>query len=145
MKIDKLPRLEGKRLVKHQVPRRQAYSNRKVDTLLRMKSTTPFVSALKRIERMLANLEPMTNRKGHQATRPPNGVTHVTVEGMGRCISRLMDVCTQFEGKGHRVELFTRSVEVLDEYQDVQDEAAEDILRKRRVGCLVAHIYPNSV
>lgn len=143
MAISKLERLEGKTLIKHQAPKRYVYSNRKVSTSLNLKGSTPFVSALKRIDKMLENLIPGTNRKGHEMSRPKNDVEYVSVQGMGKCIPKLMDICSQFKGKGHRVEMFTRTVQVLDEFRDIKDEDEEDILRKRQVGCLEVHIYPN--
>lgn len=143
MGVSKLERLEGKKLTKHQPLQRYVYNNRKMTTVLNLKGSTPFVSALKRIDRMLKNLIPATNKKGNETTRPKNDVQFVTVQGMGKCIPKLMDVCTQFNGKGHRVEMFTRSVAVLDEFSDINDEDEEDILRKRQVGCLEVHIYPN--
>lgn len=141
MGITKLERLEGKKLVKHQPPQNYKHKNMRSVTQMNVKSNTPFVSLLKRINKMLDNLVPRPNKRGGMSTRPKDSVDCVEINGMGKCIPKLMQVAIQFKAKGHSVEMHTKSVPVLDEFQDEKGEE-EDVLRKRMVGSLQVKIWP---
>ncbi|KAG0656323.1 hypothetical protein C6P44_005280, partial [Monosporozyma unispora] len=106
-------------------------SHKKIKTTIYIKSQTPYVSGLKRTKKFIADL-------------PKHGVKYVTLLGMGKAVEKTLALGTYFsQEKGHKIEIFTRTVKVIDELQAMEaqhdeeeevsiDEEDEETFLKRR-------------
>lgn len=134
--VDKMS--QGKLVSKH--PSIKTLSHQKIKTTIYVKSKTPYVSALKRINKFMSQL-------------PRHGSEYVTVMGMGKAVEKTLSLGCYFQDtKGRKVEIITKSIEVLDEVvvndgdqEDEQnilhEEDLETTLRKRLVSGVELRIY----
>lgn len=120
----KLTRLPGT-LHKHPPPRRFKHSD--LDTLIHIQAKTPFVSALKRIDKTLSRL-PKKQPKSQL----------ITIQGMGKAMELVVSLAVHFQTRGNKIEVETNTVEVLDEFEQSDDES---MLRKRHVSAVQVRIY----
>ncbi|VEU24332.1 DEKNAAC105649 [Brettanomyces naardenensis] len=143
----KLARLENKCLVKHAPPR--AYSQNEGSHVVYIKSSTPYISALKRIERSLDGFRPLPNRNGSPVAKSGSNIKYIVVKGMGKAIPKVVNLGIHFKyDKQLHVELYTKTIGVLDEFvpkdnendDDDEEEEDDDVLRKRNVGSVELHI-----
>ncbi|GAV46864.1 hypothetical protein ZYGR_0A04620 [Zygosaccharomyces rouxii] len=108
-------------------------SHKQVHSTLYLKSKTPYVSALKRINKFLANV----NRTGS---------TYVIVLGMGKAVEKALSLACHFQDQlQKRVEILTKSVDVMDELSNDDDDDPSDVdteLRKRTISGVEIRIYP---
>lgn len=131
---------EQKLVVKH--PSLKVLSQKQIKTTMYVKSKTPYISALKHINKLLGQLQ-------------RHGAEYVTVLGMGKASEKTLAVACYFqEEKGKKTEVLTQSVEVLDELtkgtseecedseEDIQDEDKELVLRKRTISGVEVRIFP---
>lgn len=126
----KQPRMEGK-LIRHNPSKQFKYSD--LETTIHIKASTPYVSAIKRIQKLLINL-PKKQPK----------VQYITVLGMGAAIEKTMSVGVFFQkDEGAQVDTFTKTVEVLDEFDD-EDLDHETVYRKRKVTAVELHIHKSN-
>lgn len=136
----KLAKVEGK-LVKHAPPRH--YSYQQVQKVIHIKSSTPFVSALKRIEKHMR--QESKNLKNKNRSSLNN--SYITIKGMGKAISKVLSLGLHFKTEnGNKIETFTKSIGVLDEFKKSNDDSSdsddeETTLRKRNVSCVEIRIY----
>lgn len=134
----RLERYKGKKFVKHSAPK--PYLQSESTKVVFVKSSTPYVSALKRIERLLKDFEPKINRRGQPIVKSGTTTEYVQVKGMGKAIGKVTSLGVHFKyEKKLRVDTFTRSIGVLDEFVDPEGE--DDVLRKRNVSAVELHIY----
>lgn len=123
----KKPRVEGK-LIRHNPSKQFKYSD--LETTIHIKSSTPYISAIKRIKKLLNNL----------STKQPK-FSYITVLGMGATIEKTMSIGVFFQkDEGSQVDILTKTVEVLDEFDD-EDLDHETIYRKRKITAVELHIY----
>ncbi|CAR25889.1 ZYRO0A10450p [Zygosaccharomyces rouxii] len=121
----------AKLIKKH--PTVKSISHKQVHSTLYLKSKTPYVSALKRINKFLANV----NRTGS---------TYVIVLGMGKAVEKALSLACHFQDQlQKRVEILTKSVDVMDELSNDDDDDPPDVdteLRKRTISGVEIRIYP---
>lgn len=91
---------------------------------------TPFVSAVKRVER---NLDKMVRKKQGR---------YVVVYGMGKAIQKALAVAMDLQQRGFKLNIYTRTRYALDETADF--EKGEVLMAKRPVGLIELHVYPTS-
>ncbi|ODV77752.1 uncharacterized protein CANTADRAFT_7249 [Suhomyces tanzawaensis NRRL Y-17324] len=104
-------------LIKHS-PNTTLKTNSEQSTTFLVKLSTPFVSAVKRIDKMFTRTRSDT----------------VVVKGMGKAMEKTLGIGGTFDDKlGYSVGYYTGSVEVLDEVVDEEDEAHESVYKKRMV------------
>ncbi|WPK23606.1 hypothetical protein PUMCH_000847 [Australozyma saopauloensis] len=88
------------------------------DRPLLIKSTTPFISALKHIDRSLEKLDPLLRRITNPARPSYNefkDYKYVLVKGMGKCIPKTISIALYYRTKrGYRVDISTGTDQVLD-------------------------------
>lgn len=97
---------------------------------LHIQSKTPFMSAVKHIEKMISKFDTIPNKKNQQIRRGniPKSVNSISIKGMGKAISKTLNIAVYFKYKqGYVVDIFTTSIGVLDEEDDGE-------LSKRNVG-----------
>lgn len=122
------------------LPSVKVLSSKQIKTTIYVKSNTPYISALKRIKRFLRDLE-------------KNGASHVVVLGMGRAIEKTLSLGCHFEQQlGKKVEVLTKTVELVDEVaaesdesiesEDLRDADRETTLKKRSVSGVELRVYP---
>ncbi|CAI4058967.1 hypothetical protein N7582_001253 [Saccharomyces uvarum] len=128
----------SKRVRKH--PSLKTLTHKQIHTTVFVKSATPYVSALKRINKFLDGVH-------------KHGSSYVVVLGMGKAVEKTLALGCHFQDqKNKKIEVFTRSIEVLDEViaeqqegveseSDVDDEDKETQLKKRTVSGIELHIY----
>ncbi|CUS23930.1 LAQU0S12e03224g1_1 [Lachancea quebecensis] len=124
-------------------PSLKLLSHKQIKTTLYIKSQTPYVSALKRINKLMSQLQ-------------RHGAKYVTVLGMGKASEKTLAVACHFqEEKGKKVEVLTQSVDVLDEIlkcdsvtqsieehnSDAEDVDREVELQKRTVSGVEVRIF----
>ncbi|ODV87070.1 hypothetical protein CANARDRAFT_26503 [[Candida] arabinofermentans NRRL YB-2248] len=150
-KLPKLERITGKKLIKHAPPRIYAYNDTK--TVIHIKSSTPFISAVKRIEKSLKFFQEKYNKKG----KPINGhknVEYIAVHGMGKTVVKVVNLALHFQYEQRmKVDIFTKTIGVLDEFKsetdgklksdddEEDDDDDDDVLRKRNVSSVEVRIY----
>ncbi|EDO14478.1 hypothetical protein Kpol_242p1 [Vanderwaltozyma polyspora DSM 70294] len=139
---------KGYRLIR-KCPSIKTMAHKEIKTTIYVKSITPYVSALKRITKCLETLD-------------KHGATYVKVLGMGKAIEKTLSLGCHFqENKNRKVDIFTKSIPVLDEVEvededeakdkdkdenkdgnEEQDSDRETIMKKRTVPGIELHIYP---
>lgn len=121
----------GKLIKKH--PTVKPISYKQVHSTIYLKSKTPYVSALKRINKFLTNVN-------------KTGSTYVTVLGMGKAVEKALSLACHFQDHSQkRVEILTKSINVLDELFNENEEDPSDMeteLQKRTVSGVEIQIYP---
>ncbi|KAH3688115.1 hypothetical protein WICPIJ_000886 [Wickerhamomyces pijperi] len=126
-RIKKQPKVEGK-IIKHAPSKQFKYTDS--ETILNIQSKTPFISAVKRITKLLKDLP----------KRQPK-YTYIIVKGSGRALERTLSIGIHFRDvERNKVEIFTKTLEVLDEI-DAGDEDEDTVLKKRKVPSVELHIY----
>lgn len=116
-------------------------SRKQIKTTIYVKSVTPYVSALKRIKKFLRDLD-------------LNASSYVVVLGMGKAVDKVLSLGCYFEQQmGKKVDVLTKSVDVVDEILTNDQEENEDeepqrdvdketTLRKRTVSGVELRIHP---
>lgn len=148
-----LSRYESKKLIKH-APLRP-YIHNELDTTVYIQSKTPFISAVKRIEKIINKFDKIPNKNGELVSRGNlrKSCKFITVKGMGKSIEKVINIGLHFKyDENFTVDIFTKSVGVLDEFVDAHDEENtkadseddENLLRKRNVGAVEVRIYINN-
>lgn len=127
MSEGKLERIDAK-FIRHDPSRTIKYSD--LETTVHIKAKTPYMSAVKRTLKLLKSLD-----------KKQPSVKYVTILGMGAAIQKTLSVGLHFqEEEGSKIEVFTKSVEVLDEFE-FDDEDNENSYVKRSVSAIEIHIY----
>lgn len=119
------------------------------ETTFLVKSSTPYISALKRIQKILAKFDKsvLPNRKYQNVEYKK--VKYVTVKGMGKAIENTLSIALKFQDeRNYKVDILTGSVEVLDEFQVASNDDDSDndynddkIFKKRMVSYIEARIW----
>lgn len=133
-------RSKQERRVVRKLPSMKVLSRKQIKTTMYVKSSTPYISALKRIKKFLGDLQ-------------KNGASYVVVLGMGKAIEKTLSLGCHFEQQlGHRVETLTKSVELVDEvltdremavpHDSGEDTDRETMLKKRTVSGVELRVYP---
>lgn len=123
-------------------PTIKTLSHKRIKTTIYIKSQTPYVSGLKRTKKFLTDLS-------------KHGAKYATLLGMGKAVEKTLALGTYFsQEKGHKIEIFTRTVKVIDELkaidgqEDGADEESEDeededtFLKRRTLSGVEIRIYP---
>lgn len=124
-------------------PTIKTLSHKKIKTTIYIKSQTPYVSGLKRTKKFLADLS-------------KHGAKYATLLGMGKAVEKTLALGTYFsQEKGHKIEILTRTVKVIDELksmdsqedgaeedESVDDEDVETFLKRRTLSGVEIRIYP---
>ncbi|QHS71728.1 ribonuclease P/MRP protein subunit POP7 [Saccharomyces paradoxus] len=115
-------------------------THKQIHTTIFVKSTTPYVSALKRINKFLESVR-------------RHGSSYVTVLGMGKAVEKTLALGCHFQDqKNKKIEVFTKTIEVIDEViteeqadieikSDVEDDDKETRLKKRTLSGVEVRIY----
>ena len=115
-------------------------THKQIHTTIFIKSATPYVSALKRINKFLDGV-------------CKHGSSYVVVLGMGKAVEKTLALGCHFQDqKNKKIEVFTRSIEVLDEViiednvdaeseSSIDDDDRETQLKKRTVSGVELRIY----
>lgn len=115
----------------------KTFSHKKIKNTIYVKSNTPYVSALKRVNKFLERLQ------------KTGGSTHISLLGMGKAIEKTLSIGCHFQtAKGRKVDILTTSVDVIDELEemeqeeeDILDEDKETVLKKRTISGVEVRIY----
>lgn len=105
------------------------------ETTFLVKSSTPFVSALKKINKMLDKF----NKTVNKSTNKYQGgefkkVKYIVVKGMGKSIESTLGLAGIFQDQhDYKVDILTGSVEVLDEFVPEENKTLDDIIYKKRM------------
>lgn len=109
-------------MIKHPAPRSAGH---KADLYISSKS--PFISTVKKIDKLHKLLE----RQHRQ---------HVSVYATGKAVERALSVGLNFQQLGHKVEILTSTLNVLDEHDD-GDEDNEPEFKKRSISRIEVKIF----
>lgn len=121
------------------------------DTTVYIKGNTPFVSALKRINKILEKFDRQTGPTLHRS-KYQNGeykkVKYIVVKGMGKSILQTMSIALHYQTKkAYLVDIYTSTVLVVDtvESEEVLEtrEGPETQTKSelRKVSCVEARIW----
>lgn len=130
-------RREGKEFVKHS-PNTTILPLVQRETTFLVKLTTPFISSIKQIKKILKKFDKSKLNHKKYNNGEYKKVQFITVKGMGKAIEKTVSIGMHFQELGYRVDVFTRSVEVLDEFKGSDDESEYE---KRMVSCFEGRIY----
>lgn len=127
----------GESKLLRKLPTVKTLSRKQIKTTIYVKTSTPYISALKRIKKFLRDL-------------PKSGSTCVVVLGMGKAIEKTLSLGCHFEQQlGKKVDVLTKSVELLDEVSlddedgdSIKDVDRETMLKKRTISGIELRIYP---
>lgn len=129
------------KLIKRRPTLKQA-SHNDINTTIYIKSSTPFVSGIKRINKFLDALE---------KRRLDPKLQRIVLLGMGKAVEKTLSLACYFEQeKGKRVQILTKSIDVIDEValentdevEIIDERDIETILKKRSVSGIEVRIYP---
>ncbi|KAG0683083.1 hypothetical protein C6P40_000466 [Pichia californica] len=148
-----IKKYKDKKIIKH-APLRP-YIHTELDSTVYIKSNTPFISAIKRIEKLMKKFDEIPNKKGEMIRRGnmSKKTKYITVKGMGKSISKVLNIGLHFKyEEKFTIDIFTKTVGVLDEFVEEDDKKEEnkdnngededdDLLRKRNVGAVEIRIY----
>ncbi|RCK59051.1 Ribonucleases P/MRP protein subunit POP7 [Candida viswanathii] len=119
-------RIQGKH-IKHSA-NTKPFTETQASSVFLIKSTTPYVSSLKRITNALDKFnKTKSNIKKYQNEQFKN-VKYITVKGMSKTILKVLSLGIHFQEKNYKVDILTGSVEVLDEFipgQSSKDKEGE--------------------
>lgn len=137
----------GTKIVKHN-PDTKLRSKTALDTTFLVKGSTPFVSAVKRIDRMLEKFD--TNGTGYRKylLGEYKKVRFLTIKGMGKAIDTVVSLGLHYKHKKqYKVDVKTGTVEVLDElkkpleYSTKESDDEESEFKKRRASYVDVKIW----
>lgn len=123
--------MRDSKIIKHS-PANKILSKTGKDTTFLVKGSTPFISAVKRIDKMLEKFD----TTGLHANKFQRGeykkVRFITVKGTGYAMDKVISIGLHFQTKkAYRIDVKTGTVEVLDEKKvplevSVKDDSTDD-------------------
>lgn len=139
-------RIAGKH-IKHS-PNTQIRLKIENETTFLVKSTTPYISALKRIQKILAKFDKSVLPNKKYQNMEYKKVNYITVKGMGKAIENTLSIALKFQDElNYKVDILTGSVDVLDEFNvNAGDDSDNDynddtIFKKRMVSYVESRIW----
>lgn len=140
-------RINGKR-IKHS-PNTRPLLKIENETTFLMKSSTPFVSALKQTQKLLAKFDKsnLPNKKYQNVEYKK--IKYITIKGMGKTIEKTLSLALKFQDDlNYKTDIITGSAEVLDEFQlnaedDDSDNCYKDdnLFKKRMVSYIEVRVW----
>ncbi|CAK7911282.1 ribonucleases P/MRP protein subunit Pop7p [[Candida] anglica] len=139
-------------LIKHST-NTQPQSQIERETIFLVKSSTPFVSALKRITKILNKFNKLSRTNKRFQNGDYKKVKYITIKGMGRAMEKTLSLGLKFQEElQYKTEILTKSIEVLDEYKmnkdengnsesESDDEDKETLFQKRMVSCIEVRVW----
>lgn len=119
------------------------------ETTFLVKAQTPYIAAIKRIDRILAKFD-VTNIDHKKFQRGQyKSVKYIRVKGMGRAIDKATSIALHYMvKKSYKVDIYTGTVEVVDEVSGGSeyktkdgDSDCETTFRKRNTSCVEVKIW----
>ncbi|SGZ49929.1 CIC11C00000000796 [Sungouiella intermedia] len=117
------------------------------ETTFLVKAATPYMSAIKRIDRILAKFDPTSiDHKKFQRGQYKK-IQYIRVKGMGRAIDKTTSIGLHYMKNAYKVDIYTGTVEVVDEistesYKTKDDDSdSESTFRKRNASCVEVKIW----
>ncbi|KAK6465849.1 hypothetical protein DFJ63DRAFT_317041 [Scheffersomyces coipomensis] len=155
-KITKKGRIPGRHIKHTSNIRIQPVIER--ETTFLVKSSTPFISAVKKIQKLLDKFDKSlisSNSRTRAKTKYQNGeyknINYIVVKGMGKTIEKTLSLGLHFDKELHyQVDIITGSVQVLDEFKEQNEEQDEEeegdefndsIYKKRMVSNIELRIW----
>ncbi|ODV67248.1 hypothetical protein HYPBUDRAFT_6531 [Hyphopichia burtonii NRRL Y-1933] len=131
--------------IKHS-PNNELQSKINQETTFLVKSSTPYISAIKRIKKILEKFDKTTLPNKKYQRGDYKKVKYILVKGMGKAIEKTLSIGLNYkEDLKYKVDIITGTVEVYDEFQpkiDSEDEdEAESSIEKRRVSYVEIRIW----
>lgn len=108
-------RINGKH-IKHS-PQTKPLTETQFNSTFHVKSSTPFISAVKRINKQLAKFTKLQGTQRKFQNDQYKRVKYITVKGMGKTIEKTLKLAMHFQQLGYKVDIITGSVQVLDEFE----------------------------
>ncbi|KAG0667827.1 hypothetical protein C6P45_005328 [Maudiozyma exigua] len=143
--LPKLNKEQKKAKIVKKHPSLKQSTHNDIKTIIYIKSSTPFVSGIKRVNKFLKNLE---------KTKKDPKLQCIMLLGMGKAAERTISLgCYFAEEKRKRIEIRTKSVDVIDEVISpgqegdtstplLDDRDKETELKKRSLSGVEIKIYP---
>lgn len=119
-------RIQGKNIrhTKHS-PVQKLQNETEFNLTILIKSLTPFISALKRIQKQLNKFSKSaatsTSSKKYQNDQYKK-LQYIKVRGMGKCLEKTLKLALKFQELNYRVDIVTGSIEVIDEFEKLENE-----------------------
>lgn len=134
-------------IIKHS-PNSKIGLKTEADTTFLVKSKTPYISAIKRIDKMLEKFDKASlDHKKYQRGEYKK-VKYVVVKGMGRAIEKTTSIGLHYmTQKAYKVDIRTGTVEVLDEiktalaYSSKDDSDEESLFKKRNASFVEVRVW----
>lgn len=97
------------------------------ETTFLVKAATPYVSAIKRIDAILAKFDkPAVDHRKYQRGEYKK-IKYIRVKGMGRAIDKTTSLALHFmTAKAYKVDIYTGTVEVMDEVTTSSEHRSKD-------------------
>ncbi|CAH00150.1 ribonuclease P/MRP protein subunit POP7 [Kluyveromyces lactis] len=108
--------------LRRKLPTVKTFSHDKIKTTIYVKSSSPYISVVKRTNRFLSNLH---RRKSE----------YITLLGMGKAVFKTLSVAAHFNTMGdYKVDILTKTLDVLDEVfaDDGKDEDGNEVSTEDR-------------
>lgn len=112
-------------LVKHSISR-DIPTQVERETLFLVKSATPFISAVKRIDSILDKFDrdAVEHKKFHRGNYKK--IKHIRVKGLGKAMEKVASLAAHYSKKGYKVDVLTGSIEVTDEIHRKSEHSTKD-------------------
>lgn len=117
------------------------------ETTVLVKSSTPFVSAVKRIDRMLEKYDKGSGNSTKYHRGEYKRLRYLTIKGMGAAMQKTVSLALHYETtKGHQIDIYTGTTTVLDSVAVAHIECKDDSedeteLRPRPVSYVEVRIH----
>lgn len=117
-----------------------------VETTYLVKSSTPFISGVKKINKILDKFNKTINRTNRKYQGGEyKKVNYITVKGMGKAIPKTLSIACKFQDEmDFKVDILTGSTEVLDEFEpdeSIEGSIEDTVYKKRKVSYIELRIW----
>lgn len=111
------------------------------ETLFLVKSKTPYISAIKKIDKILVKYSGKSTNKKYQGGQYKK-VKFITIKGMGKSIQKTVSIGLKYQQDGdYPVDVFTGSVQVLDELKPEDSDEENSTYKTRMVSFVEIRIH----
>lgn len=134
-------------VVKHSISR-EIPTQVERETLFLVKSATPFISAVKRLDAILDKFDrdAIEHKKFHRGNYKK--IKYIRIKGLGRAMEKVASLAAHYTQKGYKIDVYTGSLEVTDEIHHKTEHSTKDDesdteseLKKRTISYMEVRVW----
>lgn len=118
------------------------------ETLFLVKTATPFIAAVKRIDSILDKFDrdAVEHKKFHRGNYKK--IKYIRIKGLGKAMVKVSSLAAHYIKKGYKVDVYTGSIEVTDEVHRQTEQSTKDDesdteceLKKRNISYMEVKVW----